>query len=96
MKELKRKELQKPFKRILMLQVQNLFELYHKCITSIQKHLPRGVPKKRCFENMQQTYRRTPMWNTLCNYIEITLRHGCSPVNLLHIFRSSFPRYTSG
>ena len=52
MKELKRKELQKPFKRILMLQVQNLFELYHKCITSIQKHLPRGVPKKRCFENM--------------------------------------------
>ena len=24
----------------------------------------------------------------LCNFIEITLRHGCSPVNLLHIFRT--------
>ena len=26
----------------------------------------------------------------LCNFIEITLCHGCSPVNLLHIFRSPF------
>ena len=32
----------------------------------------------------------------LCNFIEITLRHGCSSVNLLHIFRASFPRNTSG
>ena len=24
----------------------------------------------------------------LCNFIEITLRHGCSPVNLLHILRT--------
>ena len=24
------------------------------------------------------------------NFIEITLRHGCFPVNLLHIFRTSF------
>ena len=33
----------------------------------------------------------------LCNFIEITLRHGCSPVNLLHIFRrgptSNFASY---
>ena len=28
----------------------------------------------------------------LCNFIEIALQHGCSPVNLLHIFRTSFPR----
>ena len=27
--------------------------------------------------------------------IEITLRHGCSPVNLLHIFRTVFPKNTS-
>ena len=26
-----------------------------------QKQLPRGVPRKRCLENMQQIYRRTPM-----------------------------------
>ena len=32
----------------------------------------------------------------LCNFIEITLQHGCSPINLLHIFRTSFPKNTSG
>ena len=26
------------------------------------------------------------------NFIEIALQHGCSPVNLLHIFRTPFPR----
>ena len=31
----------------------------------------------------------------LCNVIEITLWHGCSPVNLLHIFRAPFSRNTS-
>ena len=30
------------------------------------------------------------------NFIEIAFRHGCSPVNLLHIFRTLFPRNTSG
>ena len=29
------------------------------------------------------------------NIIEIALRHGCSPVNLLHIFRTPFLRNTS-
>ena len=28
--------------------------------------------------------------------IEVLLRHGCSPVNLLHIFRKPFPKNTSG
>ena len=30
------------------------------------------------------------------NFIKITLRHGCSPVNLLHIFGTPFPKNTSG
>ena len=30
-----------------------------------------------------------------CLIIEITLQHGCSPVNLLHILRIPFPRNTS-
>ena len=30
------------------------------------------------------------------NFIEITLRHGCSPVNLVHTFRTIFPKNTSG
>ena len=32
----------------------------------------------------------------LCNFIEFTLRHGSSPVNLLHIFRRTFIKNTSG
>ena len=30
------------------------------------------------------------------NFIEITLRHGCPPVNLLYIFKTLFPKNTSG
>ena len=30
-----------------------------------------------------------------CNFIKIALRHGCSPVSLLHIFRAPFPKNTS-
>ena len=63
-----------------------------------QKQPSRGVPRKRCSENMQQIYRRTPI--AKCDFnkvaIEITLQHGCSPVNLLHIFEKSFPKNTSG
>ena len=31
----------------------------------------------------------------LCNFVEIALRHECSPVNLLHIFRTPFQQNTS-
>ena len=30
------------------------------------------------------------------NFVEIALRHGCSPVNLLHILRTPFIKNTSG
>ena len=69
---------------------------------NLQKQPPRGIPRKRCSENMQQIYRRTPMpecdfnKNAFCSFIETTLRHGCSPVNLLHIFRTLFLKNTSG
>ena len=32
----------------------------------------------------------------LCSFIEIALRHGYTTVNLLHIFRTPFPKNTSG
>ena len=32
----------------------------------------------------------------LLNFIKITLRHGCSPVNSLHIFWTTFPKNTFG
>ena len=63
-----------------------------------QKQPARGVPRKRCSENMQQIYRRTPTpkCDFNCNFIQITLRYGFSPANLLHIFRTPFPRNTFG
>ena len=65
----------------------------------IQKQLSRTVLKKRCSENMQHIYRRTPMlecdFNKVTwNFMKITLRHGCSLVNLLHIFRTPFLKGT--
>ena len=45
---------------------------------------------------MQQIYRRTAM--PKCDFIksEFTLRHECSPLNLLHILRTPFPKNNSG
>ena len=62
----------------------------------LQKQPSRGVLKKKCSENIQQIYRRTPMPKCGFNKVALTLRHGCSPVNLLHIFRTPFPRNTYG
>ena len=41
------------------------------------------------------TTNRTLSRSSQSNFIEITLRHGCSPVNLRHILRTPFPRNTS-
>ena len=72
--------------------------------------MPKCDFNKVAFENMQQFYRRTPMpkcdfnkvamkcdFNKVAfsNFIETALRHGCYPVNLLHIFRTPFPENTS-
>ena len=66
-----------------------------------QKQPPTGVPRKRCSEIMQQIYRRAPMpkrdFNKVASsFIEMAFQHGCSPINLLHIFRTPFPQKTSG
>ena len=65
-----------------------------------QKQPSRGVLRKRCFEKMQKFTGKCPCRSVtsiklLCNFIEITLRQGCSPVNLLHIFRTPYPKSTS-
>ena len=36
-----------------------------------------------------------PCRRVICNFNEIALQHGCSPVNLLHTFRMPFPNNTS-
>ena len=52
--------------------------LYLDTLHRVQRQPSVGFLNKRCSENI----------------IEITLRRGCSPVNLLHIFRASFPKNT--
>ena len=52
--------------------------------------------EKRCCENIQQIYRNVISIELLCNFIEILLRHGCSPVNFLHILQKPFLRIISG
>ena len=61
-----------------------------------QKQPSRGVFRKRFSEKIQQIYRRTPMLKCDFNKVEITLHHRCSPVNLLYIFRTPFPKNTCG
>ena len=34
--------------------------------------------------------------NLQSNFIEMTLRHGCSPANLLHVFSTPFLKNPSG
>ena len=48
------------------------------------KHNIQSVSKGQRGESNQATF------------FEIALRHRCSPVNLLYIFRTPFPRNTSG
>ena len=66
--------------------------------TRIQKQPSKGALRERRPENMRQIYRRTPMpkCDVQSNFIEIALRHGCSYVKLLHIFRTLFYRNTYG
>ena len=49
-----------------------------------------------CKKNLlfQATKRKSVFIHCFNNFIEIALRHGCSPVNLLHIFRMSFYKNT--
>ena len=51
---------------------------------------------RRCSENMQQIYIIAPIPKCGFNKVALQLRHGCSPVSLLHVFRTPFPRNTSG
>ena len=65
-------------------------------IANIQKQPSRGVPRKRCSENIIKFTGENPCRSVISIIIEIALRHGCSPVNLLHIFKTPFSRNTSG
>ena len=54
----------------------------------------RKVVLKICSKFTREQPSRSVICN--CNFIEIALQHGCSPVDLLHIFRTPFLKNTSG
>ena len=85
--------LHKPLPQIFHVSLQNETFPDELEIARVQKQPSRGVLRKRCPENVQRIYRRTPM--SKCD-IDITLQRGCSLVNLLHIFKTPLPKNSSG
>ena len=57
--------------------------------------LGKGVLKICSKFTPEQPTRSVIFIKLLCDFIEITLRLRCSPVTLLHIFRTPFPKNTS-
>ena len=68
-------------------EVRELLKYFWQHLNNFQKQPTGGVLKKRCSEVLMKL---------LSNFIEIALRHGCSPVNLLHIFRTPFTKNRFG
>ena len=68
---------------------------YSKNYLCVTRPLGKGVMKICSKFNAEQTCQSVISIKLLSNFIEITLRHGCSFVNLLHIFRAPFPKNTS-
>ena len=66
-------------------------------ICAAQKQPCRDVPRKICSKFTGEHPCRSVISIKLkSSFIEVTLQHGCSPVNLLHIFRTPFLKNTSG
>ena len=76
--------------------------LLHTFRTNFSRNISRWLLLKKDFfvifwsSFLEHTYRSAISIKLLYNVIEIALRHGCSPVNLLCIFRRSFSKDTSG
>ena len=74
---------------------------YASYVSKKQKQPSRGFFRKRCFEICSKFIGEHPCQSVIsiklpCNFIEIRLRFGCSPVSLIHIFRTPFAQRTSG
>ena len=67
---------------------------------NIQKQPSKGVLRKRCFQKCSKFTGEHPGQSMILiklqsSFIGVTLRHGCFPVNVQHIFRTP-PKNTSG
>ena len=58
--------------------------------------LGKGVLKICSKFTGEHSFRSVISIKLLCSFIKITLWHGCSPVDLLHIFRTPFYKNTYG
>ena len=58
--------------------------------------LRKGVLKRCSKFTGEKPCRSVISIKMLCNFIEMTLWHGCSPVNFLRIFRTPFTKNISG
>ena len=58
--------------------------------------LGKGTPKICSKFTGEHPRRSVILIKLLCNFMEIALWHSCSPVNLVHIFRTPVSRYTFG
>ena len=66
-----------------------MFEIMCDAISLTKKQPEPGM----CFSNTFRSYRSSLLTRMLkCDF---ALRHGCSHVSLLHIFRTPFPKNTS-
>ena len=68
---------------------------------NLRKQPPRGVLRKSVVKicskfTREHLCRSVISIKLLCNFIQIILRHGRSPANLLQIFRTLFLKNTSG
>ena len=68
--------------------IQKIIFKFQKQPSSLEVLLRKGVLKIHNKFAGENPYRSVIPIKLLCNFIEITLRHECSPVNLLHIFRT--------
>ena len=65
--------------------------------TSLQRRSNKKGVLKLCRKfTGEHPYRSAISTKLLCNFIEIALPHGCSLVNLLHIFKTTFLKNTYG
>ena len=74
----------------------NQFSNSEKQISLPEVFLGKGVLKTCKKFTGEHPSRSVISINLLCNFIEIALRHGCSPVNLLHLFEAPYPKNPSG
>ena len=71
--------------------------LVGRCTSSYPEvFLRKGVLKICCKFTGEHPCHSAISTNLLCSFIEIAIRHRCSPVNLPHIFRTPFPWNTLG